>query len=293
MKIFVSYSRKDAGDFAEQIQNHFSSFKEYDIFTDVDKIKIGDVWNNIIATNISKCDIFLVLVTYGSLNRSNVEKEVLQAQRENKKIIPCFYKNIKDSDIKWGLNTIQGIEFNNNFELVRNLQYALKHADGLTYQTYSGDNPKETLTNGNLNHRGQSNEYHSLIEKKRKFSKKIIGGVAGAAVLVIVIISIMFSGLLQTNGYIVSKQWGSEGTADGQFSYPYGIAVDSSGNVYVTDLLNHRIQKFDSNGNFITKWSYSGEQFYPRGITVDSSNNVYVTDWNNNRIQVFSPSPSL
>ena len=37
-----------------------------------------------------------------------------------------------------------------------------------------------------------------------------------------------------------------------------GIAVDSEDNVYVADTSNHRIQKFDSNGNFITKWGSEG-----------------------------------
>ena len=39
-------------------------------------------------------------------------------------------------------------------------------------------------------------------------------------------------------------KWGSFGEGDGQFNLPEGVAVDSSGNVYVTDLENARIQKF-------------------------------------------------
>jgi len=64
MKIFVSYSRRDAGDFAEQIQIHFSSF-EYDVFTDEKSISIGDIWSKSIENNISNCDVFVVIVTYG------------------------------------------------------------------------------------------------------------------------------------------------------------------------------------------------------------------------------------
>src|SRR2546426_10997859 len=39
-------------------------------------------------------------------------------------------------------------------------------------------------------------------------------------------------------------QWGSYGTGDGQFNYPGGVAVDASGNVYVADRYNYRIQVF-------------------------------------------------
>ena len=42
---------------------------------------------------------------------------------------------------------------------------------------------------------------------------------------------------------------------DGQFNRPGDIALDPLSNVvYVVDNLNGRIQKFDSNGKFITKW---------------------------------------
>ena len=57
------------------------------------------------------------------------------------------------------------------------------------------------------------------------------------------------------NGIFITK-WGSEGSGNGQFNYPEGIAIDSSGNVYVAD--GNRIQKFTSNGTFITKWGSIG-----------------------------------
>jgi tripartite motif-containing protein 71 len=124
-----------------------------------------------------------------------------------------------------------------------------------------------------------------------------------------------------SNGNFITK-WGSFGSGNGQFSGPAGIAIDSSGNVYVADGNNHRIQVFDSNGNFITKWGSKGTVYVsdrfnhriqkftidgqfvakwgsvgsgegqfngPEGIAVDSPGNVYVTDYNNDRIQVFAP----
>ena len=123
MKIFISYSRKDAVDFAKQVSTYLIGFKDlkFDVFVDNDSISAGDVWNTSIETNISNCDIFVVIVTYGALYSPNVGNEVLQAQREKKRIIPCFYSEVKQSDIKWGLNKIQGVQFYGEFELARNL----------------------------------------------------------------------------------------------------------------------------------------------------------------------------
>ncbi|MFM6403677.1 MAG: 6-bladed beta-propeller, partial [Microcystis sp.] len=38
--------------------------------------------------------------------------------------------------------------------------------------------------------------------------------------------------------------FGSYGTGDGEFSFPYGIAVGSRGNIYVADMDNNRVQVF-------------------------------------------------
>ncbi|MDE1770423.1 MAG: 6-bladed beta-propeller [Thaumarchaeota archaeon] len=92
-------------------------------------------------------------------------------------------------------------------------------------------------------------------------------------------------------GYVSS--FGSGGSKNGQFSMPQGIAVDSSGSLYVTDLNNDRVEKFDSNGNYISTigshGSADGQFSTPTGVALDKSGNVYVSDIDNYRIEKFDP----
>lgn len=92
-------------------------------------------------------------------------------------------------------------------------------------------------------------------------------------------------------------KFGSQGQGDGQFGIKdvntglYSIAVDQAGTVYAADVYNHRIEKFNSSGNFVTKWGSRGannNQFeYPNAVAVDNQGNVYVTDDNNRRVIKF------
>ena len=79
-------------------------------------------------------------------------------------------------------------------------------------------------------------------------------------------------------------------SGDGELYFPFAVEVDTSGNVYVTDL-NSRIQKFTANGQFICKWGVKGAnpgQFYePKALAIKSNDTFYVADTGNNRIQVF------
>jgi sugar lactone lactonase YvrE len=79
---------------------------------------------------------------------------------------------------------------------------------------------------------------------------------------------------------------------------PEDVAVDASGNVYITDTWNNRIRKVNSSGIITTIAGtgiigYSGDGgaataaklFHPYGITVDVSGNIYIADAGNNRIR--------
>ena len=92
----------------------------------------------------------------------------------------------------------------------------------------------------------------------------------------------------------VAGSVGTAGSGAGQFYNPQGVAVDGNGSLYVADNNNHRIQKFDSNGNFLfqigTFGSQNGQFNHPIGVTTDLSGNIYVADGNNNRVQEFSSS---
>ncbi len=94
--------------------------------------------------------------------------------------------------------------------------------------------------------------------------------------------------------YSFVLKWGRYGNADGEFNQPHSIAVDRSGNVYVADTWNHRIQKFSPSGGFLGKWgsqgSEDGQFMTPRDVAVDYWGNVYVLDSGNYRVQKFNSS---
>ena len=69
--------------------------------------------------------------------------------------------------------------------------------------------------------------------------------------------------------------------------------LSSQGNVYVADLVNHAIVKFDSQGRFLARFGREGEgagEFRsPIDLTVDEEGNLYVVDQGNYRIQKLDP----
>jgi len=127
----------------------------------------------------------------------------------------------------------------------------------------------------------RTNSHSGLISIKRR---RLIIAAATVAVLLASVASVLAMSFI--------TKWGTSGTADGQFSTPNGIAVDTAGNVYVAEGNGNRVQKFDNNGTFLLKFGIPGDVpggfVSPSGVAVDSAGNIYVTDAFTDRVSKFN-----
>ena len=86
------------------------------------------------------------------------------------------------------------------------------------------------------------------------------------------------------------KRLGRRGKRNGQFKCPCDVAFDYNDELYVADSHNHRVQKFDTHGNYLLQFGgkgvAKGQLKYPKWISTHHDK-VYVADHENNRISVF------
>ena len=96
-----------------------------------------------------------------------------------------------------------------------------------------------------------------------------------------------------------------------QLVFPPGVALDSSGNLFIADNGNHRIRKVDTSGNISTvagtgataalSGGFSGDGgpatsaqlLSPTGVVVDSSGNLFISDHYNHRIRKVDTSGNI
>ena len=105
--------------------------------------------------------------------------------------------------------------------------------------------------------------------------------------------------MFDTGGHLLRAVGSGPAPGPGQLNFPYGVAADAAGRVFVADDLNHRVVRFSSGPDYRYKgrWgSYgtaAGRLAYPRGIAVDAEGNVYVANTGNDRIDVFDKGGTL
>ena len=80
--------------------------------------------------------------------------------------------------------------------------------------------------------------------------------------------------------------WGKRGAAPGEFNAPIALAFNARDELYVTDVLNQRVQVFQTDGTLTRLFSMPVR---PAGVAVDHEGLVYVSNWNQHQIVVHSP----
>ena len=93
---------------------------------------------------------------------------------------------------------------------------------------------------------------------------------------------------------------GTPGSGPGQFFEPRGLSSDADGNIYVAEMVNHRVQVLRNDGSFLRMWGKGGTGGYeqvgsgygefrlPYQTAIDGHGLVWVTDTDNERVQVFT-----
>lgn len=101
------------------------------------------------------------------------------------------------------------------------------------------------------------------------------------------------SGFVHIQGFTMSSCYHTIKRGAPPFNRPTGVAVSSSGEIYVADGYgNARVHKFSSEGELLLSWGEPGTdrgQFrLPHSVHLDKRQRVWVADRENSRIQIFS-----
>jgi RHS repeat-associated protein len=90
----------------------------------------------------------------------------------------------------------------------------------------------------------------------------------------------------------LALQFGKEGSENGQFNAPKGLALDSKGNVWIANDGNSKVEEYGPEGKFIKSiGSYgtgTGQFKNPKGVAIDSKNDVWVADTGNSRLEEYN-----
>jgi YD repeat-containing protein len=90
-----------------------------------------------------------------------------------------------------------------------------------------------------------------------------------------------------------ASRFGEAGTEPGKLKSPFGLAIDSKGNLWSVDEGNSRIQEFGPEGKYLASFgklgTEAGELKEPKGLAIEPNGDLWVAEAGNNRVQKFAP----
>ena len=90
--------------------------------------------------------------------------------------------------------------------------------------------------------------------------------------------------------------FGKNGSGQGEFDKPCGVAADKQDNIYIADANNRRIQKFSKDGKFLLEIPFGGEiidRYCEPYLVLDKQENIYLTDSQRHEVKKFSAQGKL
>lgn len=123
--------------------------------------------------------------------------------------------------------------------------------------------------------------------------QSVSGGLPAALIPFLLLLNLAHpaSSLAAPVAFELVAEFGSAGTATGQFDSPGGVAVDKLGQIVVADSGNNRVQLCQRNGSctaFGALGSSAGQFSYPLDVAIDDLDRIFVVDTDNDRMQVCS-----
>lgn len=151
-KVFISYSRLDR-DFAEKIYADLVK-NNIEVWMDVN-IEAGSLWDDSIASEITQCEFFILIVSDSSISSDNVHDEITLARDECKIILPLIKEKC---DIPYRLRRFNYVDFSNNYASgLSSLIHRLSNTNDFLYDPY------EKISDNFLSW----DEVEEIVKKKR------------------------------------------------------------------------------------------------------------------------------
>ena len=311
-RVFISYRREEsafpAGWLYDRLCAHLGS--DY-VFKDVDSIDPGDDFFRVIGDAVGSCHVLLVLIGDRWLDITDatgrrrlddpddfVRLEIEAALRRDVRVIPVLVgraplpRSEQLPDSLRGLIRRQAIELSpNRFEpavarLVRIIDKTLA-AIGEGDVAPPGDavlppDRVDEQSTPSVDAVPSPPTPPTPLREPARNRRRVLAISAGAVVVVVVAAAaaflgrdILFPGPPNSPSQIVLPFAGLD--------IPMDVAVDTKGDVYVTDTHNNRVLELAAGSTSQTVLPFTGLSS-PLGVAVDDKGDVYVTDYKNNRV---------